>query len=119
MRNILAPTLLVLATASAQAEPNISWGVTISSGTPPPVRYEAPPPPRAAHVWVQGYWNWRGGAFVWVPGHWVAARPGYVYTQPQWVQGPQGWQLQRGGWRSGQGGGPGHCPPGQRKKGNC
>lgn len=125
MRKILPSALLALVAASAQADPEISWGVTISSGMPPPpvVRQEPIPAPRPSQVWVQGYWNWNGGAYVWVPGRWVAARPGYVYAQPQWVEGPQGWQLRRGGWQSGKGGGggagPGHCPPGQRKKGNC
>lgn len=121
MRKFLAAAVLVLgSTATVHADPNISWGVTISSGMPPPpvVRYEPPPPPRPSHVWVQGYWNWNGGAYVWVPGRWVGARPGYVYAQPQWIEGPQGWQLQRGGWKPGKGG-AGHCPPGQRKKGNC
>lgn len=103
--------------STAHAGPNISWGVTISGGTPPPpVRYEPPPPPRSGYVWAEGYWNWNGGAYVWVPGRWVRARSGYEYTQPQWHEGPQGWELQRGGWKRGN---SGHCPPGQRKKGNC
>ncbi len=120
IRALCCAGLLAGAAVNANAD-NIQWGVTISSGMPPPpvVRYEPVPAPRAAHVWVQGYWNWSGGAYVWVPGHWVSARPGYVYAQPQWVEGPDGWRLQRGGWKGGGGGGPGHCPPGQRKKGNC
>ncbi len=112
--------LLGLATAGlAQADPNIQWGVTISSGMPPPpvVRHEPIPAPRPSQVWVQGYWGWNGGAYVWIPGRWEQARPGYVYSQPQWVESPNGWQLRPGQWRPG--GGPGHCPPGQRKKGNC
>ncbi len=111
-------SLLLAFVASAQAGADIRWGVTISAGTPPPpVRYEPPPPQRAGYVWVEGYWNWNGSAFVWIPGHWLLARAGYEYAQPRWQEGPQGWQLQRGGWR--RGGGPPHCPPGQRKKGNC
>ncbi len=108
--------LLAAAMTTAHAGPNISWGVTISSGTPPPpVRYEPVPAPRVGYVWVEGYWNWNGGAHVWVPGHWVRARSGYEYAQPRWQEGPSGWELHRGGWRHG----AGHCPPGQRKKGNC
>ncbi len=111
---------LLAAAAVARADPNVSWGVTISSGLPPPpvVRYEPVPPPRAAHIWLQGYWGWNGNAHVWVPGHWERQRPGYVYAQPQWIEGPRGWEFRPGGWRGGPGG-PGHCPPGQRKKGNC
>ncbi len=108
--------LLAAAVSAAHAGPNVQWGVTISSGTPPPpVRYETMPPPRVGYLWVEGYWNWNGGAHVWVPGHWVRARSGYEYAQPRWQEVPNGWELNRGGWRRGQG----HCPPGQRKKGNC
>ncbi len=106
----------VLAGGSASADPNLSFGVTISSGTPPPpIRYEPVPPPRPAYIWLQGYWGWDGHAHVWIPGRWERERPGYVYAQPQWIEGPRGWEFRPGGWK----GGPGHCPPGQRKKGNC
>jgi hypothetical protein len=106
--------------ALSHADPNISWGVTISSGTPPPpVRYEPMPPPRPAFVWLQGYWGWNGGGYVWVPGRWERERPGYAYAQPQWIEGPRGWEFRPGGWHGGGGPGAGHCPPGQRKKGNC
>lgn len=106
------------------AEANISWGVTITGGTPPPVmRHEPMPPPRAGYVWMQGYWGWQGGAHVWIPGRWERERVGHVYVQPAWREGPKGWELHPGGWHSGgKGGGKkggGHCPPGQQKKGNC
>ena len=119
---VLLASLVGAGLSPAHADANVSWGVTISSGMPPPpVRYEPVPPPRPAYVWLQGYWGWSGNAYVWVPGRWERERPGYVYAQPQWVQGPRGWELHHGGWKSGPGGpgGPGHCPPGQRKKGNC
>lgn len=118
---VLAGLLLVAAVSFAQAGSDIRWGITISAGTPPPpVRYEPPPPPRPAHVWVEGYWNWNGTAYVWMPGRWLRARPGYDYAQPRWQEGPSGWELHRGGWRRGNSPerAP-HCPPGQRKKGNC
>ncbi len=121
-RAAIAGLLLAAAISSAYAGPNISWGVTISSGTPPPpVRYEPMPQPRPGYVWAEGYWNWNGGAYVWVPGSWVRARSGYEYAQPRWEERERGWELHRGGWRRGgsQGNGPSHCPPGQRKKGNC
>ncbi len=114
--------LSVLSAPMAQADPNISVGVTITSGLPPPpvVRHEPVPAPRAAQIWIQGYWGWNGNAHIWIPGRWEASRPGYVYVQPEWREGPNGWELHRGGWKGGGGGGgPGHCPPGQRKKGNC
>jgi len=108
----------------ALANPNISWGITITSGTPPPVMREEPmPPPRAGYVWIPGYWNWQSGAHVWVAGRWERQRTGYVYVEPVWREGPKGWELHRGGWHSGGKGrhrqGSDHCPPGQQKKGNC
>ena len=112
-------SLLLSVAGLTQADPNISWGVTISSGTPPPpIRYEPMPPPRPAFVWLQGYWGWQGGHYGWVPGRWERERPGYAYAQPPWVEGPRGWEFRPGGWHGG-GPGAGHCPPGQRKKGNC
>ncbi len=120
---------LWLTVPMALAYSPLDWSVTISSGMPPPpvVRYEPVPMARPGQVWVRGYWNWGGQAYVWVPGHWVSARVGQVYVQPAWREGPDGWQLRRGGWHRGgpefyEGpgrGGPGHCPPGHRKKGEC
>jgi hypothetical protein len=117
----------------AYADPNIQWGITISSGsTPPPaVRYEPLPPPRQSQVWVRGYWAWDGNDYRWVPGRWERARVGYVYVQPEWTQSPEGWQFRQGGWQGGEGRTRdhdrdredshrrGHCPPGHRKKGEC
>lgn len=129
MRKLLTSAAVAFsAMVAAHADPNINWGVTITSGTPPPpvVRHEPVPPPRPASVWIQGYWGWNGGAYVWIPGRWEAARPGYVYVQPVWREGPRGWELHQGGWRAkdprhgdrGRGG-PGDCPPGHRRKGEC
>ena len=137
MRSCLfAITLILVATlCPAIAEPNIQWGITISSGgTPPPaVRYEPLPPPRPSQVWVRGYWAWDGNDYRWVPGRWERARVGYVFVQPEWIQSPQGWQFQQGGWQDDQrrgrdrhrepdredSPGYGHCPPGHLKKGGC
>lgn len=118
---VFLPTIFFCSNISA--EPNISWGITITGGTPPPVvRHEPVPPPRAGQVWIQGYWGWQGGAHVWIPGRWERARTGYVYVDPVWREGPRGWELHPGGWKAGnpgQGKRAGHCPPGQQKKGNC
>ena len=108
----------------ARAEPNISWGITITGGTPPPVMRDEPiPPPRAGYAWIPGYWNWQSGSHVWVSGRWERQRTGYVYAEPVWREGPKGWELHRGGWRPGGQDRPrhggGHCPPGQQNKGHC
>lgn len=140
---VLACSGLGLLAMPASAAVNVDWGVTISSGTPPPpVRYEPMPPPRPEFVWAAGFWRWRDGAYVWIPGRWERARVGYEYAQPEWREGPGGWNFQPGGWRRGSShnekrgrehendhereGHRGHdepgsdrCPPGHRRKGDC
>ena len=131
-KSLIAFCLMMIAThRPTLAEPSIQWGVTISSGGPPPpvVRYEPLPPPRPAHVWVHGYWAWDGNDYRWLPGRWERARVGYVYVQPEWIQSPEGWQFRQGGWQVGEGRRRdrdredshrhGHCPPGHRKKVDC
>ena len=55
----------------------------------------APPPPRVAPseqqvvscpsgVWVDGYWEYRSGAYAWVDGHCVQVLVNYVFVQPRW-----------------------------------
>jgi hypothetical protein len=127
-KSLIAFCLMMIAThRPTLAEPSIQWGVTISSGGPPPpvVRYEPLPPPRPAHVWVHGYWAWDGNDYRWLPGRWERARVGYVYVQPEWIQSPEGWQFRQGGWQGGKGRDRedshkrDHCPPGHRRKGDC
>lgn len=65
---------------------------------PPPIPYEALPPPRRGYVWVNGYWNWRHHRHVWVPGTWVRERRGYAYRPHQWEQRGGGWYLNHGRW---------------------
>ena len=125
---------LLVAAPFGMAQSALDWSVTVSSGMPPPpmVRYEPVPVARPGAVWVQGYWNWNGGGYIWIPGRWETARVGFMYVQPAWREGPRGWELRRGGWYRGERhrdydhqdydgpyGGPGHCPPGHRKKGEC
>jgi len=83
---------------------------------PPPRReviivHEAPPPPRREviiernrpsrdHVWVKGYWVWRGSRHVWVDGHWERPpRPHAVWVEPRWERRPEGHIFIEGYWR--------------------
>src|SRR5262249_22688593 len=54
---------------------------------PPVVREEvriAQPSPR--HVWVPGYWGWRGRSHYWVGGRWaVPPAAGRIWIEPRWV----------------------------------
>jgi hypothetical protein len=119
----LTGSLMLFSAMTSHADSDANWSVTISSGMPPPpvVRHEPAPPSRPSSIWVQGYWGLNGNAYVWVPGRWERARPGYVYVQPQWHEGAGGWEFRQGGWREGSvyRDGPGHCPPGHRRKGEC
>ena len=53
---------------------------------PPPARVEVVPAARVGHVWVPGFWEWRGREHIWVAGHWVRERRGYVYKPARWEQ---------------------------------
>ena len=70
----------------------------------------APPPPRAigvvgfapspGHVWVDGFWDWRGGSWRWAPGYWVRPpRPHAVWVAPRWEPYGRGYRFHRGYWR--------------------
>lgn len=56
--------------------------------------------PGAAHVWVGGFWTWRGGDFVWIPGHWEVPRASFREWVPgRWARDRQGWFFIDGHWR--------------------
>jgi hypothetical protein len=125
-RLLLLMTALTIASAAAlplQASAQVN--VTLSIGTaPPPLRYEAVPPPRSGYVWAPGYWDWNGHTHVWADGHWERARVGYAYVRPEWREDHGQWRLYKGGWKHRDkmrhdGHNEYHCPPGQAKKGNC
>lgn len=127
IKSMLVLSMLSMANYST-AESALNWSVSVSSGMPPPpvLRHEPLPLQQAGQIWVRGYWDWNGSAYLWVPGHWVRERTGYVYVQPAWREGARGWDLRRGGWHREDSdvgyrprAGGGHCPPGQRKKGEC
>ena len=67
---------------------------------PPNPRRESVPPPRAGHVWVPGFWDWRNARHTWVVGHWVPERRGCHWTPHRWVSRDGRWYFQPGGWSS-------------------
>ena len=77
--------------AAARTEVILNFG-------PPPVRYEVVPAPRVGHVWVPGFWEWRGHHHVWVRGHWLRERRGYYYTPARWVERDGRWVYYGGAW---------------------
>ena len=68
--------------------------------TPPPLRYEVPPPtPGPDYLWNEGYWNWSNNQYVWVPGRW--ARPPYAgayWEHPHYDHYDRGCQFHEGHW---------------------
>lgn len=98
-------------TEEAYHRPRRTTVVVAEAPPPPPARvivaeaprereviviHEAPPPPRHEviiererpsrdHIWIKGYWVWRGGHHVWVDGHWERPpRPHAVWIEPRW-----------------------------------
>lgn len=71
----------------------------------------APPPPRHEvvvvrtrpgphHVWVAGYWEWRGDRHVWVAGRWVLPPAGmHTWVAPRWERRGGGYVFVVGSWR--------------------
>jgi hypothetical protein len=91
---LIAGSMAAASTIFAEAA-----SVNISIGTPPPpIIVETAPPPRAGHVWVNGYWRWNGARHVWVKGHWVVARRGYHYVPESWVNVNGRWVFHPGHW---------------------
>lgn len=66
----------------------------------PAMRVEVvPAAPSASHVWIAGYWNWRG-SWVWVAGrHVVRPRAHAVWVGGRWSRHPRGWVWVHGHWR--------------------
>jgi hypothetical protein len=66
----------------------ISVGLSISVGTPPPALpvYEQPPCPTDGYLWQPGYWAYDDAdGYYWVPGVWVAPpTPGLLWTPAYW-----------------------------------
>lgn len=94
----------ILAAASALSAPafgQVSVGVGVTIGTPPPpIRYEAPPPmPAVGYQWVPGYWAPVSGHYVWYPGRWN--RPPYygaAWRPAHWEHEGPHWRYYEGGW---------------------
>ena len=66
---------------------------------------EAPPPPkeeriakRRGFVWINGYWDWRGGQYVWVAGHWDREQRGKRWRGHHWEHKGDQWVRVDGSW---------------------
>lgn len=104
-RVVLAGSFLLLNAASACAiymrvpppPPNAVFVVR----EPPRVREEiivVRPGPQ--HVWIPGYYIYRGNDYVLVPGRWELPPAGMrEWVAPRWHHEPRGWYFIEGHWR--------------------
>jgi hypothetical protein len=76
-------------------------GVVYVSARPPRglVEVVAAAPSRA-HVWVPGFYAWRGNAYAWVPGRYELPPRGLRRWEPaRWRHDRRGWFFVDGRWR--------------------
>ncbi|TET38794.1 MAG: hypothetical protein E3J72_02240 [Planctomycetota bacterium] len=59
--------------------PKISIYKNRSRYPAPPSSYRRPSP-RSGHIWIEGYYSWRGLQWTWHAGRWEKTRPGYIWT---------------------------------------
>ncbi len=97
---VVVPTVAQLAAADDDPSEEPVLQATMA---PPAMQVEVQgTAPGAGHVWVPGYWRWRGNRYVWRAGSWKRPRMQGV----GWI--PGGWQPAGGGrfvWSRGRWGG--------------
>jgi len=115
-RFVLLPLgLMALGGCVVEERAQVRRPVYVEAAPPPPVEAVVidvpPPPPReeiiierpsSAHIWVRGFWEWRGGRHFWVAGHWeLPPQPGFVWVEPRWEHHDRGYVFVAGSWRGG------------------
>lgn len=86
-----------------------SQPVVVQPTPPPQVIVMAPPPPRrevvrvrpsSRHVWLPGYWAWRGNRYVWIAGHYALPPRGHrTWVEPRWERRGGVYIFIEGRWR--------------------
>lgn len=99
LRNtVLAISLALGAAVCGLPKPALAYTDIRVTIPPPPLRHEVFPAARHGHVWVPGYWDWRGHRHHWIKGYWLRERVGYRYQPHRWEQRDGGWYVSRGRW---------------------
>src|SRR5215475_4096292 len=113
MQKILCPVAavaasLLLSFGASFGTGGVAWaqyvrGVRVTVA-PPVLRVEARPvAPSPRHLWIAGYWGWRGGRHIWLPGHWaMPPATGYVWEPARWENDSGAWTFYDGHWRLGE-----------------
>ncbi len=74
--------------------------IVVEQAPPPPVREYIIERPSQRHVWIEGYWAWRGGRHVWIAGHWdLPPRERVEWVQSHWEHRSNGYVFVDGFWR--------------------
>jgi hypothetical protein len=99
MKRILALGLLAFTLGAGVAEAR--RGPVARYGPPPPHRemrmMRAPSP---YHVWMPGYYEWRGNRYKWVRGRWMRPPRGrMMYVPGYWMPYHGGYMYRNGYWR--------------------
>ena len=76
-------------------------GYLIATGPPMPRTEIIVQPPSVYHVWVPGYYDYRGGTYIWIQGHYQLPPKGKKYVPGQWQKTNHGYKHQRGHWKKG------------------
>ncbi len=94
------------APAPAPSQPTT---VVVAPTPAPQVIVMAPPPPRREmmhgrpspyHVWVPGFWSWRGNRYVWIAGHFALPPRGrHTWVEPRWERRSGVYVFIEGRWR--------------------
>ncbi|HVV54119.1 MAG TPA: hypothetical protein VHC47_02270 [Mucilaginibacter sp.] len=91
----LAGALSVFGVTASQAQQ-----VVIRVRPAEPARIAPPPRPSGRHVWVEGEWVVKGGAYVYTPGYWaLPPRPRAIWVRGHWRHTRRGWVWIPGHWR--------------------
>ena len=87
------PPQTVVVTQPVQAQ------VIVAPPPPPPTEVVYARPSRF-HVWVPGFWAWRGGRYVWIAGHWERPPHGRRgWAEPRWERRGGNYVFIEGHWR--------------------
>jgi hypothetical protein len=95
---LIASAFLVTACASAGGP---RMGVVYVSARPPRALVEVRPVnPSRGHVWIPGFYAWRGRDYQWMPGHFELPPTGFGRWRPgQWRHDRRGWYFVEGHWQ--------------------